>query len=73
MVTTPCVCNALRRATEKALRTAVMEVGFFEGVGAVEVGFNTPSFLDRRWFVKISLLSLLQNPEFIQICDGWLT
>ncbi len=48
MVTTPCVCNALRRAAEKALRTAETGVGFFEGSGAVEVEFNAASLLDRR-------------------------
>jgi hypothetical protein len=55
MVTTPCVCNALRRASEKPLRTAVTEVGFFEGTGVVAVEFNSWKVLDQQLLVKSSL------------------
>ncbi len=56
IVTTPCVCNALRRASEKPLRTAVAFVGFFEGLGTVDVDFNGPKMLGRSCFVKSSLV-----------------
>jgi hypothetical protein len=41
MVIFPCVCNSLRRASEKPLRTAETGMGFLEGDGAGEVEFNS--------------------------------
>jgi hypothetical protein len=40
LVISPCVSNALSRASKKALRTAETGMGFLEGDGAGEVEFN---------------------------------
>lgn len=37
------------------MRTAVTELGFFEGTGVFEVEFNALKMLDRGWLVKSSL------------------